>query len=529
MRVSLRSVSDYEFAPLRRSTRTVRHAAMLSLALLAGACGGAPTPAHPEAAQAEAEESTEREANREVVQAKLAEARAALEEGAPRKARMAAQEARRAAGQGDWRDVRAVMSEIDAHEAKEIAVEVRQLAAGRQCQEATDTVVAIMNRTPPPGRTLVSTLHEETEAALVACLKVDLDEAIVNQDFARARSLLKVPAIKTSLRDEAWKAVVATLHEGIANSIADELRADVEAGRYDDATRKLAAAQKLGDLGPEHAEGVVEQFQKMFTIPLLVKIEGLLDGGKGDAQATLDELDAIARLLKWELSDELATARRALSVLAECREQRCTFPKPERRWTYGNTPLAPPHASQAQPTKAIESAQQVYILARSPSRSLIVTEEPASDISLKQRLLAVAGWADNSQLKNEDTIDWLLPGNELVGARVFGPFREGDKNYHLGIVTSVEGAQVTVKRLSDEALVTAPRASLRSGRLAPGIKVFAYCANPLKMETAVIDREVPQESGMPLVRIACPGATPPRNEVPGAIVSKAEWLPRRKP
>lgn len=508
----------------------LRKASLAPLLLLA-ACGGAaePPPAHPEAPSADAEEAR---ADSPVVAEKLAAARAALEEGAPRKARGFAEEARRAAGQAQLRDVRAVVDEIDAYEARDIAIEVRQLAAGRQCSEALDTVVAILKRTPPPGRVLVSTLHDETEPALVACLRVDLDEALSQQDFANARAILEEPRVAVALREKAWKSLADTFHAGIATSIAEALQADIASGRYEEAAQRIAQAQQAGSLGGQ-GRGVVEQFQQLFEKPLLEKTEAILAQGKGDPKATLDELDSLTRLLDWELPKELAVSRKALAIYAECRRLQCTLPKPEERFTYGKVEIAPPHASAEAPIETVPSARKVYVLARGRALSLVSLEPPSANLSLKDRLLAAKGWAEGHQLKAETTIDWLLPGDELVGQRVFGPLREKDKNYYLGVVASVDGDRVSVKRLSDESEVTVSRSSLRSGRLPSGTKVLAYCTNPLKMEPAVVDEEVKKPTGLPLVRIACPGergaAGTVREEVLGAIVSKPEWLPRRRP
>ena len=85
-----------------------------------------------------------------------------------------------------------------------------------------------------------------------------------------------------------------------------------------------------------------------------------------------------------------------------------------------------------------------------------------------------------------------------------------------------------VKRLSDDQVVTVPRASLRSGRITPGLKVLTTCASALKLEQAVVERELPQAKGQPVVRVTCPGAGP-KDEVLGAIISKPEWLTPRKP
>lgn len=428
----------------------------------------------------------------------------------------------------------AVVDEIDGQEARSIATEVRQLAAGRQCQDALDTVSAVLKRTPPPGRVLVKTLHDETEAALVACIRIDLDEAMAQSDFARARSVLEAPNVTVALREKAWDALAGTLHAGIAQGIAEQVRADILAGKYEEAARKLDEAKAAGKLGSGNGDGVVEQFRQMMAAPLLAKIEGVLDQGKGDPQALLAEVDAVTKLLEWELPENLATSRRALSVLAECRKLRCSVGKPETRWTYGQSSLGLPESSQQSSGTIVSSARKLFVVARAGTLSLVTLEEPSANTPLKERLLQAAGWASTQQLKTADTIDWLLPGAELVGQQVFGPLRESDRNYYMGVVTSVEGDRAQVRRYSDEASVAVARSSLRSGRIRPGIKVLAYCANPLKMEPAVIEQEVPQSSGLPLVRIACPDeakgvAGPKRDEVPGAIVSKAEWLPARKP
>lgn len=506
-------------------------------ALLLGACGGSAEPAaHPEPPVAEANEADAIESgDREIVDAKLAEARKALEAGQPRKARHAAEEARRAAGQAELSEVLAVVDKIDAQEGLGIAAEVRQLAAGRQCQDALATVASILKRTPPPGRMLVDTLQSETEAALVACLRVDLDEMMDAGDFDKARALLSLPNVTTALRDKAWKALVGTLHAGIARSVADEVRADINAGRYDEAARKLDLAKQAGALGAGgHGGGVVEHFQTLFKEPLLAKIASVLDHGKGDPKAVLEELDSITALLGWELPQDLATARRALAIFAECKLLRCALSKPEHRWTYGSVGLAPSDASSGAAVKSVPSARKVFVVARAGAHSLVMLDEPKSDLGLRERLLGAAGWAKTDQLKGEDTVDWLLPGSEIVGQRVFGPFREPSRDYYLGVVTASDGDRVSVKRLSDESVVTVSRASLRSGRMPSGTKVLAYCSNPLKMEMATVEREVPQSAGLPLVRIVCSGdgkgaSGPARDEVPGAIVSKAEWLPKRKP
>ena len=62
---------------------------------------------------------------------------------------------------------------------------------------------------------------------------------------------------------------------------------------------------------------------------------------------------------------------------------------------------------------------------------------------LEARLLAADTWVDASALQSVDTVDWLLPGDQIRGQRVFGPLREKDKtrdgNYFLGGLHTYSG------------------------------------------------------------------------------------------
>jgi hypothetical protein len=487
------------------------------------ACGGDGQKPPPKAGISTAE------AKREYVAKKMDEARAALKEGAPRKARNAAEEARNVATERELGDVLAFIGEIDAYEAKEVAKEALQLVKGHQCADAMGTVASVVKRVPPPNPAFLTALRAATEEPIVACVRTDVDEAIAKGEFSHARSMIDNPSATASLGEKAWKELAAKLHASIAKALAAQIEPDLKAGRYEAAVGTIQAAVAKGEVGHDDEQGALEQIRQLVAAPQQKKMEAAIGGPH--PEAALAEIDGLVQLLKWELPKDLETTRHALAIWAECKKLDCkATPKPEPRFTYGKTEIHPSDASASAPIDAIASAEQVMVVARASSLSLVVAKDAQAGSTLKERLLAAAGWAPNDDLETTDTSDWLLPGDQLVGQRVFGPFSDKDKLYHLGVVASVDGANATVKRFSDDQLVTLPRASLRSGRVAPGTKVLTPCKSPLKIEPAKVEKEVPQSKGMPLFHLVCiaDGKTA-HDEVPGALATKPEWLPPRQP
>lgn len=501
--------------------RTLPLALAGSLAL--AACGGGDKP------PAKTGVSTA-EAKREYVEKKLEEARAALKDGAPRKARNAAEEARNVSTGSELDRVLALVGEIDVAEAKGVAKEALALASGHQCREAIDTVATFVGRVPSPTPASLATLRASADEKLVACVRADVDEAVAKGKFSHARAMIDNPSATVSLDEASWKALSAKLHAAIASALAQQIGGDLAAGRYEAAVAKVRDAVASGEVGTEDEQGALEQIRKTVGPAQQKKVDAAIGGARADE--ALAEIDRLVKLLAWELPKELATSRSALAIWVECRKLGCTpTPKPEPRFVYGKTDVHPSDASGAGPTASLSSASKVLVVARSSAMSLVVTgEAPPAGTSLKDRLLAAAGWVPSERLETSDTADWLLPGDELVGQRVFGAFSDKDKLFHLGVVTAVSGADATVKRFSDDRLVTVPRASLRSGRVPPGTKVLTPCKNPLKVEPATVEREVPQAKGMALFHLVCvaDGGTA-HDEVPGALATKPEWLPPRRP
>jgi hypothetical protein len=146
-------------------------------------------------------------------------------------------------------------------------------------------------------------------------------------------------------------------------------------------------------------------------------------------------------------------------------------------------------------------------------------------------MLGAVGWAPDDQLKKEDTSDWLPPGDELKGQRVFGPLREKAKLLYLGFVMEVDGADAKIKRLGEDQIVTLARTELRIGRLPKGQKVLAPCPGLPERTVAIVDHEVAPKPGsvMPQVNLLCPGADGgpgfEYDEFIGAIAVEPDWVP----
>jgi hypothetical protein len=136
-------------------------------------------------------------------------------------------------------------------------------------------------------------------------------------------------------------------------------------------------------------------------------------------------------------------------------------------------------------------------------------------------------------LKAEDTTDWLPLGKGLEGLRVWVPVAKADGLHQLGIVQTVDGAVVNVKKMADGQTVASKREVLRPGNMRAGLKVLAFCVDPQNLVPARFEEVIANATGHPVARVMCLTAEgkddKSRNELIGALRSKPEWLPARKP
>jgi hypothetical protein len=132
------------------------------------------------------------------------------------------------------------------------------------------------------------------------------------------------------------------------------------------------------------------------------------------------------------------------------------------------------------------------------------------------------GWVPVERLAKNATVDWLPPDDQLKGERVWAPLRAPDPVLELGTVAEIKGKDITVKRMADDALVKVARTSLRSGRLAPGTKVLAFCT--AKDQVATIEEVLVAGRGVPAVRLKCDGGVNKEELLP-SLRTKGEFLP----
>jgi len=173
------------------------------------------------------------------------------------------------------------------------------------------------------------------------------------------------------------------------------------------------------------------------------------------------------------------------------------------------------------------------VLATAGGQSLITKEDPGEVKTLAEKLTAARGWIASSSLQAEDTSDWLPVGAALEKMRVWMPVGGDGTPYMLGVVQTVTGKNVDVKRLEDSQVVTLKRDVLRVGNMKQGLKVLAYCADNLAPTPARFEQVVQSAAGQPIARVTCLTSDgkddKSRDEVLGRLRSKVEWLPARKP
>lgn len=518
----------------RRRSLSFGHGTLVLSSLLAvAACGGGPEPgSHAKSPKTDSSAGVAGSLNprHDFVETKLKDARTALRSGEPRKARDLAEEARRAADEDELRVVLAFVDDIDKYESKAIAAEANELAKGGKCGDAMDTVASAVKKVGQSSAFLKA-LRSATQKTITECVQHDIDAAIQKHDFVLARSTVESPAATVALDEAVWKELSGKLHEGIVTQLLARIDKDVAAGRYESAVKAIAEEVSKGEVGPEEEQDALESMRKILGPRQLEAVTQAL-GSPARPDAVLGRLDDLTKLLKWNLPAELVEARRALVVWVEAatKAHASALPKPQPRFTYGKTEIRPSDSIAGAVKTTLPTARKVWVIAQSGALALVATDEPKAG-PLADRLLAAAGWVPATQLKAEDTADWLLSGQELVGQRVFAPLRENDKLLYLGVVEKLEGANVIVRRVADDKPVKVPSASLRSGRLTAGTRVLTTCGTQLRVDPARVERELPQGK-VSVVQVTCitkEGDGKTKDEVPGSLASKVEWLPPRRP
>jgi hypothetical protein len=368
----------------------------------------------------------------------------------------------------------------------------------------------------------------------LACVQAKVDEATTGGKFAAARALVGSPDTKTVLGAAAQKKLVVEVETTIAEALRAQLDEPLKAKRWADALAKVDDAQKKGDASEETVASLLAAVRDAMK----PEVTGLAVRGVGaaDAPKTLEEVDRLIKLARWEpltgeaaavakdkaVPEEVGKKRQALAVWVEA--LRLKFKpdkKPTKRWSYGKAAVLPAQKSDAPSKRDLAPATEVWVLGLAGKLAL-VTDADVSGQPLAAQLEKTLGWVPLDRLATANTIDWIPPDDQLVGARVWAPLRAPEPNLELGVVSALKGQDVTVKRIADDKEVVVKKATLRTGRLAPGTKVVAFCQ--AKTQVVTIEEVLPDQR---TVRLVCDGGLR-KDEVLPSLRARPEDMPAPK-
>jgi hypothetical protein len=380
-------------------------------------------------------------------------------------------------------------------------------------------------------------LRRLTSEQATECLTAVMDEATLATRYADARALVNAPETKEVLGAAAWKKVSSELDATITDALRAQLADDLKEKRWIQAMEKLNASVKKGDADEAQGAILLEDVRKA----LAPELEGMMSKGVGqrDAASILKVADTLIKLVRWEvlapdvaelqkdkaLPASLVTKHNALSAWVEGQRAAAKIKKkPEKRWTHGKVMLFPPANQNGESKRDLAPATEVWVVAQTKEKALIADADPGAG-ALPSIFEKVIGWVPLDRLAPESTATWIPPNDQLKGVRVWAPLRSPDPLLELGLVSEVQGKDILVKRLSDDKIVKVQRKQLRTGVLAPGTKVLAFCT--AKDQQAVVEEVLTAGRSVPSVRIKCEGGTVKEEFLPG-LRAKPEFLPETK-
>jgi hypothetical protein len=370
-----------------------------------------------------------------------------------------------------------------------------------------------------------------------ACVVSVVDDGRSSGKLAAARALVGAEDTKIVLGPHLWKKASADLDAAAGDTMRALVAADVKAKKWADAVAKLDAAVKAGDASDAQAAAGLEAVRQGVAPELSsLTSKGV---GQGDAAATLKEAMELVKLARWEvlppdvaelqkdkaLPEELRKKVDVLAIWVEAQRLSAkVLKRSEKRWAYGKVAVLPAAKVDGESKRDLSPASEVWVIAETKDKALVADTEAGG--ALPGELEKATGWVPLARLARQSTIDWLPPGDELQGARVWGPLRPPDTTLELGVVTGLQGKDVVVKRLADDAPIKVPRQSLRNGRLGVGTKVLTFCT--AKDQPAVVAELLTAGRAQPGVKLKCDGGQEKEDLLP-SLRTRAELLPKAGP
>lgn len=516
-------------SPILRTLARLARAASLSLVALALPACEEQTPQKkgPNTAADPAEH-----ARIEQGQKLIAEANDAIAEKRYDQARKALQKALELANESQRFQIEEAMEKVDKRQAKLWANEVGEDFKNKNCAGAFKQLAEPL-KTLAESEAFIRELQKLVGGDALACLQETVDQKVLAGDYKGARELVNAEQTKLVLGPK-HKKLSTELEATILEALRGQITADLKARKWGAASDKIDAFAKKGDANEEQVEGLLEGIRTGVTPEIDALATRTL--GQRDAPAALKQIDQLAKHAHWAIVDanaaalqagaalpeELAKKRALLAIWVEAQHLAMRpLTRAEIRYAHGKVEVTPPEKADAPSKRDIPHGTQVWILGASKDRALVTTEDPgnAKFVSL---LGKVAGWARTDRLVKEKTSDWLMPDDQLKGTRVWGPLRQGEHYWELGVVMDVQGRDVTVQRLADGQNFKLPRNKLRSGHLAPGTRVFTFCVAKDQPAQVV---EVPKSGRT--AKLKCDGGQEKEEDL-ASLRSKPELLPATK-
>ncbi|APR76976.1 Hypothetical protein A7982_02323 [Minicystis rosea] len=424
------------------------------------------------------------------------------------------------------------LEKVDKRQAKLWANEVTEDFKSKKCDSALKQLQEPLQALAD-SEAFTRELRRLVGADALACLQEEVDQKVLAFDYAGARKRVYADQTKTVLGPTAHKKLSTELEATILEGIRGQITAELKARKWAPAAEKIDSFAKKGDATEEQVESLLEAIREGVSPEINQLATRTL--GQRDAPAALKQIDSLVKIAHWTIPDPAAAAPSAHAMPEELAKKRATLAvwveaqhvamrpltRPEARFTHGKVEVHPADKADAPSKQDIPHGTQLWILGASKDRALVTTADPGS-ARLVDVLDKAVGWVPVNRLSKEKTADWLVPDDQLKGERVWGPLRQGDPYWELGVVMDVQGRDVTVQRLADGQNIKVPRAKLRSGRLAPGTRVITFCVAKDQPAQVV---ELPKTGRS--AKLKCDGGQEKEEDL-ASLRSKPEILPTSK-
>jgi hypothetical protein len=517
---------DLSFAPLASPPSRWRRLAAAALLASAAACGdSAPPPKTPTTTDADRAEQAKITESRKRIDA----ANRAYSEQKYEEARKLLVEASKLEVESQRFDIESLLEKVDKRFAKVRAGEAAdELGNKKSCEGAFEKLAKAIDELESEAFTRELRRLVAEPAAL--CAGRTIDAKIGAGDYAGARAFAEGKPVASVLGPSAKK-VQALLDDLVVEGLRARLADDLKNRRWEQASAKIDEAVKKGEASEAHARAARQTLREAIEPELQAAFsEGI--GGR-NAAASLQKVDKLLAAGGWVVSREGSVEqdrvlppatqqkRLALATWAEAQRLRAKpLKKADKRFVWGKVSVQPPESTTGASRRDLASDAEVWVIAAASDVALVATEDPGA--GLAAQLEKATGWVPLARLSPKSTADRLPPEDQLKGARVWGPLREGDPLYELGVVTELGKDKVTVKRVADDAVVEVARATLRNGRLAAGTKVLTYCTD--KGQLAEVAEAMPDGR---TVKLVCEGGQK-KEDTLASLRSKPELLPPAK-